>query len=287
MLVVDAQVHVWGADTDERPWLAEGAHYAHGPEYLPEELVRDMDTTGVDGAVLVPPGVWEGYRNDLVREAAGDRPARFAAMVNIDPTIPDAPATLGALLDDPVVIGLRLAFGAGKRREALISGELEWLWNELADRATPTAVFVPRLYDEIGEIASRHPQLPMALCHLGLDYRAVNPDVDGAVERLCGLASIPNMSVKASGLALQSLEPFPFRDLDGVVEQVIASFGPERVFWGSDHTRYEHLSPTGATYDHALRFFTEHVSFPSESAKELVMGRAVAQWLGWEEVETE
>src|SRR5438093_231421 len=70
MIIVDAQVHIWGADTPERPWPPGGASLAHRPQPLgKDELLREMDAAGVDRVVLVPPS-WEGERNDLALEAA-------------------------------------------------------------------------------------------------------------------------------------------------------------------------------------------------------------------------
>ena len=80
MTVIDAQVHIWGAETPERPWPPGGAALAHRPTPLgKDELLRDMDAAGVDHAIIVPPS-WEGDRSDLAREAALLHPDRFAVM---------------------------------------------------------------------------------------------------------------------------------------------------------------------------------------------------------------
>src|ERR687895_1355853 len=78
MLIVDSQVHIWGADTPERPWPKRAE--PHRPVPLgEEELLREMDAAGVDRVVIVPPS-WEGDRNDLALEAARLHPDRFAIM---------------------------------------------------------------------------------------------------------------------------------------------------------------------------------------------------------------
>jgi predicted TIM-barrel fold metal-dependent hydrolase len=62
MVIIDAQVHIWGADTPERPWPSGGASHAHRPTPLSkDELLREMDAAGVDRVVIVPPS-WEGDR---------------------------------------------------------------------------------------------------------------------------------------------------------------------------------------------------------------------------------
>src|SRR5688572_4780069 len=80
MDIVDAQLHLWGADTPERPWPPGRAHEAQKPYPMPAEaLLFQMDLAGVRRAVLVPPS-FEGDRNDLALAAAAAYPDRFAVM---------------------------------------------------------------------------------------------------------------------------------------------------------------------------------------------------------------
>jgi L-fuconolactonase len=80
MIIIDAQVHLWAADTPERPWPEEGKGYAHRSQpFGKDDLLREMDAAGVDRVVIVPPS-WEGGRNDLALEAARLHPDRFAIM---------------------------------------------------------------------------------------------------------------------------------------------------------------------------------------------------------------
>ena len=51
MKITDAQVHIWPADTPERPWPEYGKGYAHGDELLADEMLVKMDEAGVDRAV--------------------------------------------------------------------------------------------------------------------------------------------------------------------------------------------------------------------------------------------
>ena len=70
MLVVDAQVHIWAAETPERPWPPGGQARAHRPvPFSADDLLREMEAAGVARVVIVPPS-WEGDRNGLALEAA-------------------------------------------------------------------------------------------------------------------------------------------------------------------------------------------------------------------------
>jgi len=53
MRIVDAQVHIWAANTPERPWPARAE--PHRTPLGKEELLAEMDKAGVDGVVIVPP----------------------------------------------------------------------------------------------------------------------------------------------------------------------------------------------------------------------------------------
>ena len=82
MLITDSQVHVWAANTPERPW-APGTR-PHRPQPLgSEDLLREMNAAGVGRVVIVPPSL-DGIRNDLGLAAAQAYPERFAVMGKID-----------------------------------------------------------------------------------------------------------------------------------------------------------------------------------------------------------
>jgi hypothetical protein len=48
MTIIDAQVHIWGADTAEQPWPQYGRSYTHRPEpFGKDALLREMDAAGM------------------------------------------------------------------------------------------------------------------------------------------------------------------------------------------------------------------------------------------------
>lgn len=49
MLVTDSQVHIWGADTPDRPWPPGRAHMAQKPYAVTKDmLLKAMDEAGVE-----------------------------------------------------------------------------------------------------------------------------------------------------------------------------------------------------------------------------------------------
>ncbi len=138
MLIADAQVHIWGANTPGRPWPAR--HEPHRPVPLgKDELLAEMDKAGVDRAVLVPPS-WEGDRNDLALEAASAHPTRFAIMGRFDPDWPGARSQVAGWRKQPGMLGMRFTFHREGLRQPLLDGHFDWLWGEMEKAGIPAMV---------------------------------------------------------------------------------------------------------------------------------------------------
>ena len=144
MLIVDAQVHIWGPDTPERPWPADGWGRAHRPApFSKEDLLREMETAGVARVVIVPPS-WEGDRNDLALEAARLHPDRFAVMGR-PPLDRRDPAVLDRWREQPGMLGIRVTTAGAGARELFIAPEADWLWSAAERNRVPVMVSVPGL----------------------------------------------------------------------------------------------------------------------------------------------
>ena len=106
--IVDAQVHLWKAESEDWKWVP-GMKPQMPEPFTIEKLVPLMDQAGVDRAVIVPPS-WPGDRNDYGLEAAKRYPNRFAVMGRIPLKNPQAPALLPKWKEQPGMLGVRLTF---------------------------------------------------------------------------------------------------------------------------------------------------------------------------------
>ena len=135
MPIVDAQVHIWAANTPERPWPAR--HEAHKPQPITaEDMLREMNTAGVDRCVLVPPS-WEGERNDVCLAAAQKYPKRFAVMGRLDVDAPESRAKIATWRSQPGMLGLRFTMHRPLLRPILTEGRIDWLWPEAEKAGVP------------------------------------------------------------------------------------------------------------------------------------------------------
>jgi predicted TIM-barrel fold metal-dependent hydrolase len=83
------------------------------------------------------------------------------------------------------------------------------------------------------------------------------------------------VALKATGAPSYSSEPYPYRNIHPYLRQMYDAFGPERMFWGTDITRMP------CTWRQCVTLFTEELPWLTDRDKELIMGRAVCDWLDW------
>ena len=275
MIIIDSQVHIWAAETPERPWPPQPPSRVHRPEPLgADELLREMAGAGVERVIVVPPS-WEGDRNDVCLEAARLHPDRFAVMGRLAIEQPAGRALVSTWKNQPGMLGVRLTFRRGHQRAWLTDGTADWFWEAAERYGIPAMVFAPDEMLKIGEIAARHPGLRLVIDHMGLNTDLKGAPLGPAIDRLLNLARYDNVAVKASGLPCYVTEPYSFPCLHAHIRRVVEAFGPRRVFWGTD------LSHLPCPYREAVTLFTEELDFLSAPDKEWIMGRAIAEWLNW------
>jgi predicted TIM-barrel fold metal-dependent hydrolase len=275
MHIVDSQLHLWGANTPQRPWPPGRERDAQRPYPITKEtLLFEMDLASVSRAILVPPS-WEGERNDLALEAARQYPDRFAIMGRFALQDPNGHDLVAGWKKQPGMLGMRFTFHNQHNRHFLTDGTADWLWPAAEQHGVPIMVLVPGSLEAIGLIAARYPGLRLVIDHAGLQLHGKAPQVLDDLPAVCALAKHPNVAVKASGLPGWSVQPYPFRDVHEIVRRLFDAFGPRRTFWGTDLTRMP------CTYRECIDLFTKELAWLKGEDLEWVMGRGVCEWLGW------
>ncbi len=263
MRIVDAQVHAWAAGEST-------GHHRRTP-ITREVLEQEMQVAGVDRVVLVPP-LWDPEGNTYSLELARSAPDRFSVM-----GVPSADAAeqLRHWDDQPGMRGARFLFNTPERAAPLRAGSYARAWSVAESEGLVVALLAPNALDEVDQIATRHPALPIIVDHLGVPRGATGPAAFDHLPSLLALAAHPNVSVKAVGVGDYALDPYPFRSLDEPLHRVFDAFGPERVLWGSDLSRLHH------PYRQCVSHFTQELPWLSPSDKALVMGGNICRLLGW------
>ena len=275
MFIIDSQVHIWAPETAEKPYASKNASKPHRPVPLGhDELLREMDGSGVARCVLVPP-TWEADRNDTSLEAARLHPDRFAVMGRISLTAPQSRGLMATWKRQPHMLGIRMVFNRDQSADWLKDGTADWFWDAAERYDIPVMAMAPNAVSTLGQIAERHPGLRLIVDHMGLNSvlrgKPLGPSVDNVVK----LARLPNVAVKVSALPCYVNEPYPFPTLHPLVRRVVDAFGPQRCFWGTD------LSHLPCPYKQVVTLFTEEMKSLSSTELEWIMGRGIAEWLGW------
>ena len=275
MQIVDAQVHVWAADTPERPWPTGRTSEAQRPYPVDKESVLlQMDLAGVSRVVLVPPS-WEGDRNDLALEAAAAYPDRFAVMGRFALDGAQDHDLVSTWKQQPGMLGMRFTFHNEHNRHLLTTGVSDWLWPAAERAGIPIMVYAPGSLDLVDSLAERHPGIRFVIDHAGVAAHGRVPEVFEDMPKVLALARHQNVAIKASGLPALSATTYPFPDLHPYIRQIYDFFGPRRTFWGTDLTRMP------CTYYECISLFTQHLPWLTGEDLELVMGRALCNWLSW------
>jgi predicted TIM-barrel fold metal-dependent hydrolase len=212
-IIVDAQVHLWKAESPDWPWVPGVPPQLPEP-FTIERLLPMMNEASLDRAVIVPPS-WPGDRNDYALEAAKRYPNRFAVMGRIPLKNPQSAALLPKWKEQPGMLGVRVTF----LRDAaawLSDGTADWLWPAAEKAGLPVMFLAPGRVSMFARIAERHPQLNLIIDHMGLTaVMAKDNSIPAAIDQAVALAKYPNVSIKMSASPAVSLEPISVPRRDG------------------------------------------------------------------------
>ena len=93
MVIIDSQVHVYEANTPQRPWHSVPNWFEH---VTVDEMVAAMDQVGVDGAIFISAFSLYQYDASYAVDVQRAHPGRFAL---VKPVNPDDPAVAEVIAD--------------------------------------------------------------------------------------------------------------------------------------------------------------------------------------------
>lgn len=267
MLIIDSHVHLW-ANSKPNPG------HRQVPVLTAEDLLKEMDAAGVDAAVIQPPN-WDPTSNEVAVEAARKYPQRYAVLGWLPLDKPESRALIDGWKKRPGMLGLRFTFMLPHQVNWPTDGTMDWLWPAAEKAQLPVALGAANFLPLLGQIAERHPGLRLIIDHFGMPSRLKDAAAFENLPTLLALAKHKNIAVKVSGAPGLSSEPYPFRNVHEPIHAIYDSFGPERMFWGTDITRL------ACSWRECVTMFTQELPFLNARDKELIMGEALCRWYGW------
>jgi L-fuconolactonase len=235
--VIDAHHHFWDPSRYSYPWMEGDALEPIRRPFGPADLRSELRQAGVTGTVLVQTVSDMAETRELLRVAASTD--FIQGVVGwVDLTSPNVADDLDALL-----AGEGGEWLIGIRHQVHDEPDPEWLFREDVRRGLAAVQARGLAYD----ILVRARELPAATktvqalpdLRFVLDHMAKPRIVDGQddlwTERMPALATLPNVSVKLSGMITEAdWESWTASDLRPFVQSVIDWFTLDRVMFGSD-----------------------------------------------------
>jgi len=213
MRLIDSQIHLWTDQAAASKMLQQALSA--------EEILTEMDACGVSRTYLVP---GHSAANDLCVQAAKKWPDRFKALALLSLDKQVSRDVVGQWQQSGF-IGARLTFPPYREVSWLDDGTADWFWPLANELALPVMMWAPKRAATMGELAQRYPRIRFIVDHINLFVMDKGEAVEREISSVLPLARLPNVAVTVSSLPAHSSEPFPYRDMHGHIERVIAAFG--------------------------------------------------------------
>lgn len=269
---IDGAVHIWSNDQVAYPWAPHNAVDLPSEPATTEQLTATLATVGFAGAVCVQPRVY-GYDHAYLLAALRSQPD-LVGICLVNPVRPTGPEELRLLVEQGCA-GVRLLPLASEDAEWLDGSAGDPLWEMAETLDIPVSILArPDQLSRVRRRAARHPSLTVVLDHLGSVQPGKNPD-DAA--ELFECASTANIFVKVSAYGSLSTQEWPYRDLHELMQQVAASFGPDRMIFGTDWPYVLDHGP----YALSLQLVNDVLAFSSDDQRSFLGGNARRLW--WRE----
>jgi L-fuconolactonase len=269
--VIDSHVHVWELEPRRYPWQQTLAHVPIPTEpATATELLTLMDQAGVERAVLVQPSVY-GWDNSYLCEWLERSPDRFTGVCLVDPHSEQASDDLRYWCGERGCRGVRVNAIGDEDATWLLDPRHEHLWDTAQTlRVSVSFQMRPAQAAVVAELAERLPDLCIVTDYLGPDAFHDRAGIE-AVERL---AERPNIWFKVIASGPDSREAYPFRDLWPLYERAVASFGPERLVFGTD---FPHVL-RACSYEQAIAWLDELAFIEGDARAAIEESNASVLW---------
>lgn len=229
---IDAHQHFWLLRDRRGEWPPPELAAIHR-DVLPADLEPLLRSCGVGGTVLVQTRQ-SGDDTRFMLDLAGRHSFILGVVGWVDLKAPDAPGEIARLAAHPALKGLRPMLQD--------LDDPDWIADPALDPAVAAmrahglrfdALVTPAHLPALTAFATRHPDLPIVIDH-GAKPRIATGEFAGWRRAMAGLAALPALHCKLSGLLTEAggrREPAALRPY---VETLLELFGPRRLLWGSD-----------------------------------------------------
>lgn len=264
---IDAHHHFWKLGRYDYPWLGPQLNAIYrdfGPGDLPPLLARHR----IDRTVLVQTiSSLDETKWFLSLARQHSFIAGVVGWMDLkDPRVGD---TLDELLASPGLVGIRHQVHDEPDVNWLLRPDVQRGLRELAQRGLPYELLIrpPHLAASL-QVARKFPSLPLVVDH-SAKPRIAQRGWDDWAGGLAELAQCPNVWCKLSGMITEAdWANWQPADLKPYLDHVLATFGPERVLFGSDWP----VCLLAGSYDRVIAALETGLAHLSVAEREKIFG---------------
>lgn len=230
---IDAHHHLWQYSVDEYGWIDESMAVLQR-DFLPEDLVSEMRSAGMDGAVTVQARQALEETHWLLNLA--DQHPEIRGIVGWAPIAsPEFPVVLEALAGRPKLKGLRHVVQAEPDENFILREDFNRGIRTLRGTGLVYDVLIyERHLQQTIAFVDRHPDQVFVLDHIAKP-RIREGMLEPWAERIRELAKREKVFCKISGLVTEAdWKQWTPEGLRPYLDTVVEAFGPERLMAGSD-----------------------------------------------------
>lgn len=229
---IDAHQHFWSLSRGDYGWLTPALGDIHR-DFGPGDLGPLLAAQGIDRTILVQAAPTEAETRFLLAVAA--RTGFVAGVVGwTDFEASDAASRIADMATDPLLLGLRPMVHDIADDEWLARPDLDAAFEALAGQGLVfDALLRPRHLAPMLRRLERSPGLAVVIDHAAKPDLA-GGDLAGWRDGIAALARYRNAVCKLSGLVTEAGPDWTVATLQPVFDHLLASFGPERLIFGSD-----------------------------------------------------
>ena len=277
-MIVDTHVHIWEIDPPRYSVGPTAPGWKSEPDEpaTADELIADMDASGVDYSVIVQTS-WSTWDNGYMADSAVRHPERLIPHGMLDPQDPANADQARYWMHKRGLVGFRFHPMYYPNEQILLTEQNGPLWEELAALGAVVQFHMrPQDAVQVAAIARRCPQMQLLIDHMGYPDLAAPEAFDPIVE----LARCDNVCVKISDVKGRSQEDFPFADIHPFVQRLVDAFGAERALWGTGYPGHHRTKHNWLTLADELRLVREGFSFLNDGQCEQILGGTAARVWG-------
>jgi predicted TIM-barrel fold metal-dependent hydrolase len=262
--IIDSHVHVWRHDP-KYPFAKDAKVPVE--DATEDMLLALMKANGVAKTVIIQV-IHYKYDNSYLADVLKRYPDTFHGVARVDPLDPGAPDHLSKLVKEQRFRGVRLSPGGNAAGDWIKGPLMPPLWKRCEELKVPMTILAPitRMPD-VQALIEKYPDLTLVIDHMA-DCPVSQPE---ELEKLIALKRYPKVFVKISHTWSLSKQPYPWLDSQEHVKRLHASFGPQRLMWGTDWP----VSKKDTDYAHTLSVVRDDMKFLNAEDKHWMLSKTI------------